>query len=311
MTDTVIKSRIRLRREEANDVPSELLFGEPAYVHGQKALYIGGPNNEVVTLLGQESAGPQGEPGEPGAVGATGPQGPQGEPGPEGPSGAGLDFDAIPAFVQSLNTDRMVLARPKSGGGFDLGSMPAEHFVTKVLEMMGYGDEFFAGIPVFGPDPPDPLRAVWWQTEDDYFTPIRQWQLTYGEEYVSVDTQPLGYYAEELRAKDEPSLHYLDYVCAPDKSFVASAEIKAFVEEDQKSGQSMSVQFLSVDGAGRTSLLAEKIFQGLKEESTLRHTFDLQTNLTGVEGFYFRFQSSKDEVKLAYLHAGACLKARH
>lgn len=52
MTNTIVQTRFLLRRFQDSTVPEELHFGEPAYVHGEKALYIGGPNKEVVNVSG-------------------------------------------------------------------------------------------------------------------------------------------------------------------------------------------------------------------------------------------------------------------
>ncbi|MEO0884682.1 MAG: collagen-like protein [Cyanobacteria bacterium J06648_10] len=245
-----------------------------------------------------------------GVEGIPGPKGDQGERGPAGADGAGLDFATMAAFPFSSNKDVMLLGRPDADGVIQLGSIRAEHFVSKVLESMGYGDEFFGAIPSFSPEPPNPKRPVWWQT-DEYSTPVRQWQLTYSEEYVSTESQVLGHYSRSLKPDEDPISLYLNYACAPAKSYAVGAEIKAISDDDQKSGETLTVQVLAISGTGETTLLDTTSFQDLQKGASLNTTFELEQNLQGTEGFSFKFQTSDDDIKLKEVHVGLCVKARY
>lgn len=95
MADGVVRIRYRLRRQETGEVPTDLKYGEPVYMHEEKALYMGGPDGSQVLIAqvtqpGTSAQGPPGPIGETGAPGDRGLQGPIGEtgaPGAQGPSG--------------------------------------------------------------------------------------------------------------------------------------------------------------------------------------------------------------------------------
>jgi len=288
---------------EAPEPTDQLMVGREGIRAGLRF-----PISKLADILA--SQGVEGEPGPKGDPGEAGPQGPKGERGPAGADGGGLDFATIQAFPFSSNADVMLLGRPDSAGIIQLGSIRAEHFVRKVLESLGYGDEFFGAIPSFSPTPPDPKRPVWWQTTDDLM-PIRQWQLTYSEEYVSTESQVLGHFSRYLKPDEDPIYLHLDYACAPAKSYAISAELKAIAVESQDSGDTLTVQVLAVAGTGAKTLLETKSFRGLRKGASLNTTFELEQNLEATEGFSFKFQTSDDDIKLKEVHVGLCVKARY
>ncbi|MEL7143301.1 MAG: collagen-like protein [Cyanobacteria bacterium J06573_11] len=87
MTDSVIKVRIRLKRDFPDGPPTDLAFGEPGFYEETGSLYIGDTSGTPVLINQPGAPGPPGPSGPAGVAGADGAQGPKGEDGLRGSQG--------------------------------------------------------------------------------------------------------------------------------------------------------------------------------------------------------------------------------
>ena len=213
MANRTINVRVRFRRAEDLTRPDELLFGEPAYVHGTGELWVGGLDGTPVLINKVGLQGERGLDGAPGIQGLPGPQGFKGEPGIQGlkgePGVQGLKGDpGIPgsneiAFSQTPPTDK-ALWWQLDGAGLPVAFWllrPGGVWVSQQTWNVAAGDAQVSGNKLYIQPNPVSSAAVWIESltargvADRNFTTADEWRMQLSTTNAAAQETPIYYLA--------------------------------------------------------------------------------------------------------------------